>query len=190
VVVDEIGRGTSTLDGLAIAWAVLEALHTQIRGRTIFATHFHELAALSEQLPRLAVCCMRVREWKGGVVFLHEVAPGAAGRSWGVHVAELAGVPAPVVRRAAALLAGLERDGRRGLAPSELPLFAAAPLPAEPAPTPLRTEPRAATTPDPLHAMVAALDLNCLSPREALDRLYQLKALLPVTDAKNPLPSA
>ncbi|WP_048863434.1 MutS-related protein, partial [Acidisphaera rubrifaciens] len=106
VVVDEIGRGTSTQDGLAIAWAVLEALHTQIRGRTIFATHFHELAALSEQLPRLAVHSMRVREWKGGVVFLHEVAPGAVGRSWGVHVAELAGVPAPVVRRAAQLLAG------------------------------------------------------------------------------------
>jgi DNA mismatch repair protein MutS len=181
VVVDEIGRGTSTLDGLAIAWAVLEALHTQIRGRTIFATHFHELAALSEQLPRLAVHCMRVREWKGGVVFLHEVAAGAAGRSWGVHVAELAGVPAPVVRRAAALLAGLERDGRRALAPSELPLFAAAPL---------QPEPPAANIADPLHAAVAELDLDRLSPREALDRLYQLKALLPVTDAQNPLASA
>jgi DNA mismatch repair protein MutS len=178
VVVDEIGRGTSTLDGLAIAWAVLEALHTQIRGRTIFATHFHELAALSEQLPRLAVHCMRVREWKGGVVFLHEVAAGAAGRSWGVHVAELAGVPAPVVRRAAALLAGLEREGRRSLAPAELPLFAAAPAAPEPA------------SPDALHAAVAALDLDRMTPREAMDRLYQLKALLPVTGEANTVPSA
>ncbi len=105
VVVDEIGRGTSTLDGLAIAWAVLEALHSAIRCRTIFATHFHELAELADRLPRLRPHTMRVKEWKGSVVFLHEVAEGAAGRSWGVHVAELAGVPASVVRRAASLLA-------------------------------------------------------------------------------------
>jgi DNA mismatch repair protein MutS len=118
-----------------------------------------------------------VREWKGGVVFLHEVAAGAAGRSWGVHVAELAGVPAPVVRRAAALLAGLEREGRRSLAPAELPLFAAAPPASEPAV-------------DPLHAAVAALDLDRMTPREAMDRLYQLKALLPVTGEANTVPSA
>jgi DNA mismatch repair protein MutS len=180
VVVDEIGRGTSTLDGLAIAWAVLEALHTQIRGRTIFATHFHELAALSEQLPRLSVHCMRVREWKGGVVFLHEVAAGAAGRSWGVHVAELAGVPAAVVKRAAALLAGLERDGRRGLAPADLPLFAAAAA-SQPAPDPPPAPAApAASVADPLHAAVAALDLDRITPREALERLYQLQSLLPV----------
>ncbi len=94
VVVDEIGRGTATLDGLAIAWAVLEALHSATRCRTIFATHFHELAELADRLPRLKPHTMRVKEWKGTVVFLHEVAAGAAGRSWGVHVAELAGVPA------------------------------------------------------------------------------------------------
>ena len=111
VVVDEIGRGTATLDGLAIAWAVLEALHSAIRCRTIFATHFHELAELADRLPRLKPHTMRVKEWKGTVVFLHEVADGAAGRSWGVHVAELAGVPAPVVRRAASLLASLEKHG-------------------------------------------------------------------------------
>ena len=111
VVVDEIGRGTSTLDGLAIAWAVLEALHSAIRCRTIFATHFHELAELADRLPRLKPHTMRVKEWKGTVVFLHEVAEGAAGRSWGVHVAELAGVPAPVVRRAASLMAALEKHG-------------------------------------------------------------------------------
>ena len=131
VVVDEIGRGTATLDGLAIAWAVLEALHSAIRCRTIFATHFHELAELADRLPRLKPHTMRVKEWKGTVVFLHEVAAGAAGRSWGVHVAELAGVPAPVVRRAASLLASLEKHGgplgAAGAPLTALPLFAAAP---------------------------------------------------------------
>src|SRR6185312_14867734 len=128
VVVDEIGRGTATLDGLAIAWAVLEALHSTIRCRTIFATHFHALAGLAARLPRLAPHTMRVKEWKGGVVFLHEVAEGAAGRSWGVHVAQLAGVPVPVVRRAGALLAKMEKDQgafRRARSEAEaLPLFA------------------------------------------------------------------
>ena len=132
VVVDEIGRGTATLDGLAIAWAVLEALHSAIRCRTIFATHFHELAELADRLPRLKPHTMRVKEWKGSVVFLHEVAAGAAGRSWGVHVAELAGVPAPVVRRAASLLASLEKHGgplgAAGAPLTALPLFAAAPV--------------------------------------------------------------
>ena len=131
VVVDEIGRGTATLDGLAIAWAVLEALHSAIRCRTIFATHFHELAELADRLPRLKPHTMRVKEWKGTVVFLHEVAAGAAGRSWGVHVAELAGVPAPVVRRAASLLASLEKHGgplgAAGAPLTALPLFAASP---------------------------------------------------------------
>ena len=107
VIVDEIGRGTGTLDGLAIAWAVLEALHGQNRCRTVFATHFHELGQLAAHLPRLRPCTMRVKEWRGSVVFLHEVAEGAAGRSWGVHVAQLAGVPQATVRRAAALLNAL-----------------------------------------------------------------------------------
>ncbi|NVN32477.1 DNA mismatch repair protein MutS, partial [Endobacter medicaginis] len=89
VVVDEIGRGTATLDGLAIAWAVLEALHGTLRCRAIFATHFHELADLADSLPRLRPHTMKVREWRGEVVFLHEVVEGRAGRSWGVHVAKL-----------------------------------------------------------------------------------------------------
>jgi DNA mismatch repair protein MutS len=160
VIVDEIGRGTSTLDGLAIAWAVLEALHSQLRCRTIFATHFHELAGLTETLPRLAPHMMRVREWRGDVVFLHEVAPGAAGRSWGVHVARLAGVPAPVVRRAGALLAALERD--RAPVMADLPLFAA--LPAE-APV------------DPLLEALNGVDPEALSARDALTLLYRLKDL-------------
>jgi DNA mismatch repair protein MutS len=173
VVVDEIGRGTATMDGLAIAWAVLEALHSAIRCRTIFATHFHELAELADRLPRLRPHTMRVKEWKGTVVFLHEVAEGAAGRSWGVHVAELAGVPAPVVRRAAALLAALEKHGGPlsvGAPLGALPLFAAA-RPEEPAPPPV--EPAR----DPLREAVATLDPDTMTPREALDALYRLKKL-------------
>jgi DNA mismatch repair protein MutS len=184
VVVDEIGRGTATLDGLAIAWAVLEALHNAVRCRAIFATHFHELAALTDRLPRLAPHTMRVKEWKGSVVFLHEVAPGAAGRSWGVHVAELAGVPAPVVRRAAQLLARLERNAgplARAEAPAEvLPLFAAAP---PGAPAPARTPADPATAPDPLRARLAAADPDRMTPREALDLIYELRRLSIVSAA-------
>ena len=177
VVVDEIGRGTSTLDGLAIAWAVLEALHSQLRCRTIFATHFHELAELADRLARIAPHTMRVKEWKGGVVFLHEVAAGAAGRSWGVHVAELAGVPSPVVKRAAQLLAGLEKSGGRGAKLETLPLFAAAPAVADAGP---EAPGPAAPGPDALREELAAIDPDRLSPREALEKLYHLKSLLPV----------
>jgi DNA mismatch repair protein MutS len=172
VVVDEIGRGTSTLDGLAIAWAVLESLHSAVRCRTIFATHFHELAGLVDRLPRLKPHTMRVKEWKGSVVFLHEVAEGSAGRSWGVHVAELAGVPSQVVRRAASLLAAMEKHGGplgKAASLSALPLFAA---------TADREEPT--QEPDVLAPLVKALDeLNpdSISPKQALDALYRLKAL-------------
>jgi len=170
VIVDEIGRGTSTLDGLAIAWAVLEALHGQIRCRSIFATHFHELARLGAQMPRVCPHTMRVKEWRGGVVFLHEVAEGAAGRSWGVHVAQLAGVPEATVRRAAALLAALEKSGHA--MPAELPLFAA--LEAEPSGPP---EPLPEPPPDPVRHALAEIEPDRLTPREALDALYALKAL-------------
>ncbi len=178
VIVDEIGRGTSTLDGLAIAWAVLEALHSQIRCRTVFATHFHELAGLTAQLPRLRPHTMRVKEWRGGVVFLHEVAEGAAGRSWGVHVAQLAGVPAPTVRRAAALLGALERGGHgaRLTGTDDLPLFAQIMENAAPPAT------------DPLREALATLQPDQLSPREALDALYRLQ-LLTVLEPVTPLPS-
>jgi DNA mismatch repair protein MutS len=165
VIVDEIGRGTATLDGLAIAWAVLEALHSQLRCRCIFATHFHELAQLTGTLPRLSPHMMRVREWRGEVVFLHEVAPGAAGRSWGVHVARLAGVPAAVVRRAGVLLAGLEK----GRAPmiAELPLFAALPA--------------AEVAVDPVRAVLEGVDPEALTARDALALVYRLKEM---TEAK------
>jgi DNA mismatch repair protein MutS len=158
VIVDEIGRGTATLDGLAIAWAVLEALHSQLRCRTIFATHFHELAQLTETLPRLSPHMMRVREWRGDVVFLHEVAQGAAGRSWGVHVARLAGVPAPIVRRAGALLAALEKGREPVIA--DLPLFASLPPPASSC---------------AVCETLESIEPEGLSPREALDLVYKLK---------------
>ncbi len=170
VVVDEIGRGTATSDGLAIAWAVLEALHNTLRCRTIFATHFHELAGLSNEMPRLSPHTMRVKEWKGDVVFLHEVAAGAGGRSWGVHVAKLAGVTAPVVRRAAALLVELEHRATKLTDAGALPLFA---LTAKPAPLPA----------DPLHEALAAIDPDKLTPREALDALYKLRELVSVHGA-------
>ena len=157
VIIDEIGRGTGTRDGLAIAQAVLEALHGAIRCRGIFATHFHDLVPLAAALPRLCPCTMRVKSWRGGVVFLHEVIEGAAERSWGVHVAKLAGVPEPVVRRAEALLRAAERQ--RG-PESALPLFEAAGADAEP---PADTA---------WHDALAAAEPDSLAPREALDLIY------------------
>jgi DNA mismatch repair protein MutS len=167
VVVDEIGRGTATLDGLAIAWAVLEALHNTVRCRTIFATHFHELAQLTAELPRLAPHTMRVKEWKQDVVFLHEVAEGAGGRSWGVHVARLAGVPLAVVKRAGSILSALETRAGRLTEAAALPLFAAA------APEPTPPEPQT----DPLRDALAEIDPDTLTPREALEALYRLRGL-------------
>jgi DNA mismatch repair protein MutS len=167
VILDEIGRGTATWDGLALAWAVTEALADRNRSRTIFATHFHELAALAGRLPCLALATMRVKEFRGQVVFLHEVGPGAAPASYGIHVAELAGVPAPVVARARAVLAALE-ERARGLSPlaEEMPLFAAAPRAAPPAT-------------DPIRARLAEVDPDTLSPREAHALVCELRALLP-----------
>jgi DNA mismatch repair protein MutS len=176
VVVDEIGRGTGTLDGLAIAWAVLEALHNLVRCRAIFATHFHELAQLTAEMPRLAPHTMRVKEWKQDVVFLHEVAPGAAGRSWGVHVARLAGVPPAVVKRAGVLLSALEKRAGRLTEAAALPLFAAAPAAPEPEPPAPLPPPE-----DPLRLALAAIDPDRLAPRAALEELYRLKAFVAVT---------
>ena len=163
VILDEVGRGTSTFDGMAIAWAALEHLHDRSSCRGLFATHYHELTELSETLPRLRNVSAAVREWEGDVVFLHEVRDGPADRSYGVAVARLAGLPDRVVRRAGAVLARLEAE--RG-APAELPLFAA------PAAAPAPTEPE----PDALRAALGAIDPDALSPRQALDALYALKA--------------
>jgi DNA mismatch repair protein MutS len=173
VVLDEVGRGTATWDGLAIAWAVLEALHDRIRCRAVFATHFHELTALAGRLPELRLACMRVREWRGEVVFQHLVGDGAAERSWGVHVARLAGVPRPVLARAAQVLSALETRARAGgpdALAEELPLFAA--------PAPAADTTVSATPASALHAAVAEMDPDSLSPREAHEALYRLRALL------------
>ncbi len=171
VVVDEIGRGTATLDGLAIAWAVLEALHNQARCRAIFATHFHELAQLNAELPRMRPHSMRVKEWRRDVVFLHEVAEGAAGQSWGVHVARLAGVPDPVVRRAAILLKALEDRAGRLTDAGALPLFAAAhAIPDAPQ--------SISEASDPLREALAGIDPDRLTPREAHEAIYRLRALV------------
>ena len=166
VILDEIGRGTATFDGLSIAWATIEHLHETNRCRALFATHFHELTALAATLPRLFNATVRVREWQGEVVFLHEVVPGAADRSYGIQVAKLAGLPPAVIERAKLVLAKLEAEDRaspRGF--DELPLFAAAPRP---------PSPRAAA--DTVIAVLAALHPDEMSPREALEALYALKA--------------
>jgi DNA mismatch repair protein MutS len=168
VILDEIGRGTATFDGLSIAWATIEHLHAHNRCRALFATHFHELTALAASLPRLFNATVKVKEWEGEVVFLHEVAPGAADRSYGIQVAKLAGLPAAVIERAKLVLAKLEAEERaapRGF--EDLPLFAAAPRPATTPPTD-----------NALAAIVealAALNPDEMSPREALEALYALK---------------
>jgi DNA mismatch repair protein MutS len=166
VILDEIGRGTATFDGLSIAFACVEHLNAVNRSRALFATHFHELTQLAETLPRLFNLTMRVSEWKGQLVFLHEVVPGAADRSYGVQVAKLAGLPASVIKRARAVLAELEATKRPGGALASLdalPLFS--------------YEPPAPPAPDALRAALDAIDPDELTPREAQAALYALKRL-------------
>jgi DNA mismatch repair protein MutS len=176
VILDEIGRGTSTFDGLSIAWATIEHLHESNRCRTLFATHFHEMTALAAKLERLHNATMRVKEWHGDVVFLHEVVPGAADRSYGIQVAKLAGLPPTVIERAKLVLAQIEAEDRTSPARKlidDLPLFAAA----RPAPTgPHRDEALTA-----LVEALAALHPDEMSPRDALEALYALKAQLAKT---------
>ena len=166
VILDEVGRGTSTYDGLALAWAVAEAIHEHARCRCLFATHYHELARLAESCDALSLHHVRAREWQGDLVLLHEVAKGPADRSYGLAVAKLAGVPDKVVDRASTVLAKLERGREEtgGLAAGlgDLPLFSAA----------FQAEEEACDT---LRDKLAALDIDALSPREALDMLYELK---------------
>jgi DNA mismatch repair protein MutS len=173
VILDEIGRGTATFDGLSIAWAAIEHLHEQNRCRALFATHFHELTALAVKLPRLFNATVRVKEWHGDVVFLHEVVPGAADRSYGIQVAKLAGLPPKVIERARLVLAELEAEDRMSPARrlvDDLPLFSAAARTA-PAPAP----PDAAA--EGVMKALAALSPDEMSPREAMDALYALKLL-------------
>jgi len=171
VVLDEIGRGTATFDGLSIAWAAVEALHETTGCRALFATHFHELTSLAKTLSRVANVTMKVREWEGEVVFLHEVGPGAADRSYGIQVARLAGLPAPVIARAKQVLdvleqrsAGTASSSQKASVLDDLPLFAHQPPPA----------PKGK---DPVHEALDAVRPDEMTPRQAIDALYQLKKL-------------
>ncbi|MBE3638261.1 DNA mismatch repair protein MutS [Mangrovicoccus algicola] len=172
VILDEIGRGTATYDGLSIAWAVLEHLHGANRCRALFATHYHELTQLADTLPGVVNATVAVKEWQGEVIFLHEVKDGAAAASYGVQVARLAGLPDTVIARAREVLGRLEqgeREGRGRAAMEDLPLFAAAaPPPAAPA---------AAAAPSAAEMRLRQVDPDALSPREALEMLYELKGL-------------
>ncbi len=174
VILDEIGRGTATFDGLSIAWATIEHLHETNRCRALFATHFHEMTALAGKLKRLHNATMRVKEWQGEVVFLHEVVPGAADRSYGIQVAKLAGLPPSVIERAKLVLTQLEAEDRISPARKlidDLPLFAAS----RPAPIPMPQRDAALSA---LVEALAALHPDEMSPREALEALYVLKAQL------------
>ncbi|MDE0879580.1 MAG: DNA mismatch repair protein MutS, partial [Sphingomonas bacterium] len=168
VILDEVGRGTSTYDGLAIAWAVVEAIHEDNRCRCLFATHYHELTRLAERCDALTLHHVRAREWKGELVLLHELADGPADRSYGIAVARLAGMAPATVARAKSVLAKLEAGRARtgGLAAGldDLPLFAAAQEAQE-------------EQCDAIRSAVEALDIDAMTPRDALDTLYRLKAL-------------
>ena len=170
VILDEIGRGTATFDGLSIAWAAVEHLHETNRCRALFATHFHELTALASRLDALRPYTMRVKEWEGDVIFLHEIAPGAADRSYGIHVAKLAGLPPAVIRRAESVLATLERGEQSGAVArlaEDLPLFAALSEASQPAPAGQSA----------VEELLRETDPDALTPRAALDLVYRLRAL-------------
>jgi DNA mismatch repair protein MutS len=164
VILDEVGRGTSTWDGLAIAWAAVEHLHEVNKCRALFATHYHELTGLAATLSACANASLKAQEWKGDLVFLHEVKPGPADRSYGVQVAKLAGLPAAAVRRAEAVLKKLEAKEGSAKRLEELPLFANF-APPEP-------EVREASVAE---KMLAELDPDALTPKEALELVYRLK---------------
>ncbi|MEC7932500.1 MAG: DNA mismatch repair protein MutS, partial [Pseudomonadota bacterium] len=168
VILDEVGRGTSTYDGLALAWAVVEAVHEVNRCRCLFATHYHELTRLAETLSALSLHHVRAREWKGDLILLHELAEGPADRSYGLAVARLAGLPPAVLKRAKDVLARLEagkaKTGGIAAGLDDLPLFAAVAAQEEEAS-------------DPLRDAIEAIDADALSPRDALDHIYRLKQL-------------
>jgi DNA mismatch repair protein MutS len=168
VILDEIGRGTATFDGLAIAWAAVEHLNHVNKARALFATHYHELTMLAARLNDVACATMRVKEWKDNIVFLHEVAPGAADRSYGIQVAKLAGLPGAVIGRAQEVLRALEegREGHKPLAKiDDLPLFSqnAKPLPAS----------------NPVIDALRSSDPDGLTPKAALELVYRLRNMLP-----------
>jgi DNA mismatch repair protein MutS len=175
VILDEIGRGTATFDGLSIAWAAVEHLHEVNRARALFATHYHELTALAGRLAGVANATVKVREWQGDVVFLHEVAAGVADRSYGIQVAKLAGLPPSVISRASEVLALLEKKdepvaGADSLF-ADLPLFSAA------RPGGVGASGRSAG-PSAIEMRLEQISPDDLSPRDALELLYELRAML------------
>ncbi len=173
VILDEIGRGTSTFDGLSIAWAAVEHLHEVNRCRALFATHYHELTALAARLPHLSNATVKVREWQGDVIFLHEVVPGIADRSYGIHVARLAGLPPAVIARATEVLQKLEQSDQVSAhksLPDDLPLFSAA------RPQSHEAKPHGSSE---VEKKLAAVGPDDLSPRDALALIYELQTLLP-----------
>lgn len=172
VILDEIGRGTSTFDGLSIAWAAVEHLHEVNKCRGLFATHFHELTSLSEKLSRLSSATMKVKEWDGDVIFLHEVGPGTADRSYGIQVARLAGLPELVVNRAREVLNQLEESERENPAQQlidDLPLFS---IKAE------KPNKNTGSTISKVEKLLQSINPDDMSPREALEALYDLKRSL------------
>ena len=172
VILDEIGRGTATYDGLSIAWAALEYLHDVNNCRALFATHYHELTALTQKLNGLKNATVAVKEWEGDIIFLHQVKDGAADRSYGVQVAKLAGLPQAVVERARTVLDTLEaadtKTGKAGAMIDDLPLFSAKP-----------SEPVAPARTSGVEERLKTILPDSLTPREALDLIYELKADLP-----------
>lgn len=166
VILDEIGRGTATFDGLSIAWATVEHLHEINHSRALFATHYHELTDLAEDLSAANNACLRAKEWDGDLIFLHDVKPGAADKSYGVQVARLAGLPPQAVSRAREVLTRLEGNHDQAHdALGGLPLFTAAPVPV-------------ATAPSEIELAIERLDIDDLSPRAALDLVYDLQRKL------------
>lgn len=179
VILDEIGRGTATYDGLSIAWATVEHLHEVNKCRALFATHYHELTALASRLSSLYCATMRIKEWKNEIIFLHEVAAGTADRSYGIHVAQMAGLPASVVARAAEVLKSLEAQAGNGKArdkgaaiANDLPLFAATTAPIPQAALPMSAEP---TISRELYDLLQSINPDDLSPKEALEMIYKIK---------------
>ena len=174
VILDEIGRGTSTFDGLSIAWAVLESLHNQNKCRGLFATHYHELTALSEVLPHLVLYTMKTKEWKDDIIFMYEIEKGKADRSYGIHVAKLAGLPRAVIKRAEEVLNGLEsKKNRIDEILGELPLFSCVSCDTDEKTAEEHEVNRAAAT---VHEMLLNINADELTPLQALNELYKLVA--------------
>jgi DNA mismatch repair protein MutS len=166
VVLDEVGRGTSTFDGVSIAWAVAEHIHDQVGARTLFATHYHELVALADSRPRVRNVSVAVREHKGEIVFLRRVVPGGANKSYGIDVARLAGLPAKVIGRAREIMSRLEGGSALGTS-AQLSLGAV-----------MAPQVPLAAPPSPVASKLAAIDINRMTPLEALTLLAELKSLV------------